>query len=88
MPRPALPYLNSIKNGMKNKKQIWFSGILAGTLTLIDIFHKKYGGLLTGGRESLSHTWQEIAGMAPLFLATFIVSFLGAYLYFGYTRRK
>jgi len=72
----------------KKKKQVWFSTILAGALTLIEVFHKKYGGILTGGRESLSHTWREIAGMAPLFLATFFVTFIAAYLYFGYKGKR
>lgn len=70
------------------KEKLLFSGILAGIVTGIHVLHKKFGGLLSAGRYSDSHSWQDIIEMIPQFVGIFFVFFVGAFIYFDYKSNK
>jgi len=76
-----------VNNMKKNtKKRLMFSFLVALSISLFNVLHKKFGGLLAGGVYSDPHSWQEIYYMLPSFLLFFCVVFVFAYfiLYLKY----
>ena len=64
-----------------------FSFLVAFGISVFNVLHKKFGGLLAGGVYSDSHSWQEIYYMLPSFLLFFCVVFIFAY-FFLYLKYK
>ena len=56
--------------------------------TTLEIVHKKFGGLASGGRYSDAHTLDELVGMSSSFLSTFIIIFVVFFIYFQLGSRK
>jgi len=65
-----------------NEKAGW-SIITASAITLIDVVHRKVGGLLSGGRYSPSHSWNEMIGLIPDFTSLLLITFIRALIYFS-----
>ena len=64
------------------KRKLIFALLVAFSISVFNVLHKKYGGLLAGGVYSSSHSWQEIYQMLPSFLLFFCVVFIFAYFFF------
>ena len=73
---------------MKRNESLFFATTIAFIATIIEIMHKKFGGLLSGGRYSSSHTWEELINMIPYFFSFFLAIFVGAFVYYFYIHSK
>lgn len=73
---------------MKLIKNILSSFGIALTGTTLEILHKKFGGLASGGRYSDAHTLDELLGMYSSFLFTFVIIFVACFVYFQLGNRK
>ena len=56
--------------------------------TTLEILHKSFGGLASGGRYSDAHTLDELVGMSSSFLLTFSIIFVGCFFYFQLGSKK
>ena len=64
----------------KNEKIGW-SIIIASTFTIVDVLHRKIGGMLSGGKYSSSPSWKEMIGFLPEFIGLFFIVLIGALIY-------
>lgn len=71
-----------------SKGDIIISAIIAVVPIAIEILHKKFGGLLSGGNYSSSHTWQDMFEIMPYYLIFYVVFFVVACVYFDYMNNK
>lgn len=61
---------------------------IATICTTLEILHKKFGGLASGGRHSDAHTLDELLAMSSSFLFTFTIIFVACFVYFQLGSRK
>ena len=62
------------------KKRLVFSLLFASGISVFNVLHERFGGMLAGGIYSSPHSWQEIYNRLPSFLGFFCIAFIIAYL--------
>ncbi|MFH2047155.1 MAG: hypothetical protein ABIK92_18660 [Pseudomonadota bacterium] len=73
---------------MIRKETALLSLFIASFVTIIHIGWRKFGGLISGGRYSDSHSWNELINYIPEFLFFFGITFIGIFIWESRKKNK